>query len=632
MVDLANNSDSVDPDFNHFQHNPLDYRSFTVDSFKDFSPCISESFSLFHHNARSITTTGRLDEYDILFDMINNPFDILIFTETWLTKDKIDLCKFNGFQSFHHIRPIDNDFNLKEKGGGISIFIKDGIEYKIRKDLTKMLPFMESCFIEIIINHKKFLIGGLYRPPDTHANLFTEKLNEMLEPLKNNHQIILLGDFNIDLQKNTVQTNNFQLCLQSNYLVPTIIEPTRVSTITNAHGESITTESLIDNIFLNANIINTSGIIKNSITDHYPIFINLPEIVNDNNSSPQYTKYREIEISNMRRFDLALKQSGICNTTNSTQAAESFSNFNNNFNMLYDIHFPIKTKITNYKDVKKPWVNENLKKCIKIRDKLGKLARNKLIGPDIFKRFRNQLVYKLRKAKENYFTNKFNSCQNNAKQTWKTINSVIRSKQKDLTISLSDEYNNTITKEEVPNKFVEYFTSIATKLSSELPISEHNASSYLTDRIQNSFLYVPSDRQEIMKAITDLKSNGKGIFKISTQVLEFSKSTIAPYLAHILNICVTQGYFPDELKAGCITPIFKSGDRKDIKNYRPVCSLSPFSKIFERIIYNRMYSFLEKHNIFSNTQYGFRRKRSTESALINFVNNIHNGLNKKTII
>ena len=257
MVDLANNSDAIDPDYNHFQYNPLDFKSFTLDTFKDFSPSISDSFSLFHHNARSINAIGRMEDYDILFDIVDNPFDILIFTETWLTKDKSDLCKFNGFQSLHHIRPIDNNFNLKEKGGGISIFIKNGIDYIIRNDLTKMLPFMESCFIEISLNHKKFLIGGLYRPPDTNANLFTEKLNEMLEPLKNTFQIILMGDFNIDLLKSTTYTNNFQLCLQSNYLVPTITEPTRISTNTNANGESITTKSLIDNIFLNANIKGT---------------------------------------------------------------------------------------------------------------------------------------------------------------------------------------------------------------------------------------------------------------------------------------------------------------------------------------------------------------------------------------
>ena len=145
-----------------------------------------------------------------------------------LKKDKSDLCKFNGFQSLHHIRPIDNNFNLKEKGGGISIFIKNGIDYIIRNDLTNMLPFMESCFIEICLNHKKFLIGGLYRPPDSNANLFTEKLNEMLEPLKNTFQIIIMGDFNIDLLKSTSLSNNFQLCLQSNYLVPTIIQSTHI--------------------------------------------------------------------------------------------------------------------------------------------------------------------------------------------------------------------------------------------------------------------------------------------------------------------------------------------------------------------------------------------------------------------
>ena len=135
-----------------------------------------------------------------------------------------------------------------------------------------------------------------------------------------------------------------------------------------------------------------------------------------------------------------------------------------------------------------------------------------------------------------------------------------------------------------------------------------------------------------MKSITDLKDNDKGIYKISSKVLEFSKSTIGPYLAHIFNTCITQGYFPHELKIGCITPIFKSGERKNIQNYRPVCSLSPFSKIFERIIYNRMYSFLDKNHILSNTQYGFRKKRSTESALINYVNNIHEGLNKKRYV
>ena len=140
MFDLANNSDSVDPDYNHFQHNPIDFRSFSVDTFKEFSSNISESFSLFHHNARSICTPGRMEEYDLLFDMVNNPFDILVFTETWLTKDKIDLCKFEGFQSIHHIRPIDNNFNLKERGGAYPYSLKMVLNLKFVRILLKCYP------------------------------------------------------------------------------------------------------------------------------------------------------------------------------------------------------------------------------------------------------------------------------------------------------------------------------------------------------------------------------------------------------------------------------------------------------------------------------------------------------------
>ena len=79
---------------------------------------------------------------------------------------------------------------------------------------------------------------------------------------------------------------------------------------------------------------------------------------------------------------------------------------------------------------------------------------------------------------------------------------------------------------------------------------------------------------------------------------------------------------------GCITSIFKKGDKSSISNYRPVCSLSPFSKIFERIVYNRMVDFITKYNIFAETQYGFRKNKSTESALLDFTNYIHEGLTK----
>ena len=134
----------------------------------------------------------------MLFKTIKNPFKILIFTETWLTNDNVDMCKFQGYSAVHLLRPIEQLFDFKEKGGGVSIFIHDSIQYKHRTDLDVILPFMECIFIEININNKRYIIAGIYCIPNMKPQLFIDKLNEIIEPLKISTKLILLGDYNIN--------------------------------------------------------------------------------------------------------------------------------------------------------------------------------------------------------------------------------------------------------------------------------------------------------------------------------------------------------------------------------------------------------------------------------------------------
>ena len=124
-----------------------------------------------------------------------------------------------------------DELDMKETGGGLSIFIKDNIHYKEREDLSLMLPFIETLFIEVPHNNKTYLIGVIYRVPDTNKNLFTEKINSLLEPLKSNYEVVLVGDFNICLLQDNNHTQNFQNCMQANSLFPTILEPTRIATV-----------------------------------------------------------------------------------------------------------------------------------------------------------------------------------------------------------------------------------------------------------------------------------------------------------------------------------------------------------------------------------------------------------------
>ena len=60
-----------------------------------------------------------------------------------------------------------------------------------------------------------------------------------------------------------------------------------------------------------------------------------------------------------------------------------------------------------------------------------------------------------------------------------------------------------------------------------------------------------------------------------------------------------------------------------------MCSLSPLSKVFEKIVHKKIISFLDKFKVLSDSQFGFRKNMSTETALLNFTDSIYEGLNSK---
>ncbi|CAL4074602.1 unnamed protein product [Meganyctiphanes norvegica] len=125
---------------------------------------------------------GRLDEYNIMLNTIGNSFHILIFTETWLSDKNKDLCQFEGYVPLHLLRPTDNQYDLITRGGGVSFFIKKHIEFKSRNDLSIMSPSIECIFIELNFNNKKYLIGGVYRVPNTDVKTFCKTINYLIEP------------------------------------------------------------------------------------------------------------------------------------------------------------------------------------------------------------------------------------------------------------------------------------------------------------------------------------------------------------------------------------------------------------------------------------------------------------------
>merc|ERR1712030_52244 len=198
--------------------------------------------------------------------------------------------------------------------------------------------------------------------------------------------------------------NMFEYCLQSNYLMPTILGTTRLAIKRQQNGQVVTSETLIDNILIKANMKHISGLIETEITGHFPIYTSLPEVRLSAPNTPTVIKYRLVNDDTKRKFKYTLNHTQF-NTCSNDEAKEVFSGFNNDFTDLYDKHFPIKSKTLNYKDEKSPWVTDTLIQKIKNRNKLYKAASKKIIGKDVYRNHRNKLTDELRKTKAKYYEN-----------------------------------------------------------------------------------------------------------------------------------------------------------------------------------------------------------------------------------
>ena len=137
----------------------------------------------------------------------------------------------------------------------------------------------------------------------------------------------------------------------------------------------------------------------------------------------------------------------------------------------------------------------------------------------------------------------------------------------------------------------------------------------------------PVTETEMERVIKSLKnSSSAGFDEIHMSLVKECLGYFIKPLVHIYNVSFQTGIFPDMMKLAKIKPLFKKGDRRNIQNYRPIFILSAFSKILEKLMYNRLLSFLKKHNTLTNVQHGFREKKSTETASHSFIDSVQEAL------
>ena len=135
-------------------------------------------------------------------------------------------------------------------------------------------------------------------------------------------------------------------------------------------------------------------------------------------------------------------------------------------------------------------------------------------------------------------------------------------------------------------------------------------------QIHSTFKFEPVSEAKVQLIIKNLKSKSSfGHHNISTKILLKLLPILCQRLTLIIHQSLRTGKFPDRLKIAKIIPVYKKEDPYLIKNYCPISILSSISKVFEKVFFEHIYSYLITNNYLCNNQYGFRKDHSTEHAV-----------------
>lgn len=290
---------------------------------------------------------------------------------------------------------------------------------------------------------------------------------------------------------------------------------------------------------------------------------------------------------------------------------------------------PLITKrIRLYSKYHKPWISSAILKSIHRKHRLYKMfLKNKESRAELeYKSYKNKLTKIIRLAEKMYYSNKFESAMGSIKKTWETIKSITIGpdyiNKHSITEIRAD--NITITDNSViANKFNSFFSNIGPALATKIPHADGDVSDFLRGNFPNSMGIINTDHNEIINIAKLLKSSSsKGADDISSTVVKGLIAEISSPLSIIFNKSFELGQFPDKLKLAKIVPIYKAEDKTLVNNYRPISVLPFFSKILERLMYNRLSNYLTVNKILVDNQFGFREEHSTYMALLRMLNDI----------
>lgn len=545
---------------------------------------------------------------DLLLTLSSFKFstDVIVLTECRLNSNKPipTLNNYNSYTTTCHMNQND----------GVVVYIKSTLKPKIKE----IHLAQASCLQIDVLNN---IILCVYRSPsNTNTDGFIDSLDTYLNTLTSQKSIIITGDININIKAKTTELSydfknriNYLNMLSSHGILPGHNLPTRE-------------KNCLDHFMLKINqkkVSATIAILCTSITDHYTTFLTLTKVKNNiipnkTSTTVDYNKaLKHLQENNLKK--LLLYEDPNLLTIKFIQI------------LINSINKSKTTKvISSSQRIIKPWITPGILRCIKNRNNLQNKTRRDPFNVMLkitYIRYRNYCNNLLKKLKRQYERELLAKSVKDNKLLWKNIKSITYcNKTRDNSTELLNLKESPIESTNYANN---YFVNIGRDLALKIKATDKSRNNRFLPAQPNSFVLLDTDENEVERILMSLKSDSSpGWDDISTRFLKHVKSEVIPIITHLANICFKKGIFPDHLKKSTITPIYKGGDREEMSNYRPISILPAISKIIEKLLNVRILKYLNKFNLLSPNQFGFRQSKSCEDAVTFLTSSVINKLDK----
>jgi hypothetical protein len=586
------------------------------------------TLKIFHQNIRGLNS-DKVDE--LTFALAVDLMHIICLTEHHMRDSIIDtflLPHYNLAAKF---------CRKKLKNGGVCIFIHESIRFS-NINLEKFCneKDLEICAAKLHLTPYEICIITIYRSPSGDLQYFLDNLEKALNRIyRNTIEIIICGDFNINYQKDSQDKVSLDSLLASYGMYSVVLFPTRIQNISS---------SQIDNIFINVTKFKEFSVypIINGLSDHDAQGLSLHNLINSKNNerNNNFSYKRKIDSNSINDFNTKLSYESWKEVFDEEDVDQMFKKFLNTYIRIFYSSFPLKKKF--YKSCNKAWTTLGIRTSCINKKKLFLSLRysNDPNLPNYYKNYCKILTNVIKMAKKNYYNRVLDHSNNKVKTAWNIIKSTSNIKPSAQNTT-SIKINNKLSSDGqvIAETFNKYFVSAAQRnliKNLNMNSSSENPISYLDRAFNQPFpsiklKWVSSKEIEDITKLLETK-NSHGYDGISTKILKSSIAYVSSPLTYICNKMLATGTFPSRLKFSEVRPIYKKGDKNDVSNYRPISLLTSFSKIFEKVVYNRLYKHIECNHILAAEQFGFRHKSSTDMATYYLTDNILTALNNKSFV